>query len=153
MMLHTQSVLSGSYSCDDSYAQKHNERENTPKGKEINEPKADQKLVLNAEGGIYFIYLSKIIRIESTNNYCFVHLVSGQSIFISKPLKSFEISLKNNGFYRIHHSHLINLEYLEKLTKDNGNYAIMTNGIRLPVSRRKMPTLMEHIKRSNNFIC
>ena len=120
--------------------------------KEIEEYRTDQKLVLNAEGGIYFVYLSKILRIESTNNYCFVHLISGQSIFISKPLKSFELSLKQNGFYRIHNSHLINLEYLEKLTKDEGHYAIMANGIKLPVSRRKLPELMMYIKQSNGFI-
>ena len=113
MMLQTQSILSGNYSSDDSYAKRDFLHDDNINSEEIEETDIGRKLVLNAECGMYFVSLNRIIRIESSNNYCFVHLISGQSLFISKPLKSFEISLQNSGFYRIHNSHLINLHYLE----------------------------------------
>ena len=152
MMLQTQSILSGSFSRDDSYSRRENGKKGSNKNRDFEDSYSDLKLVLNAESGIYFIHLSNIIRIESSNNYCFVHLTSGQSLFISKPLKSFEISLQNCGFFRIHNSHLINLNYLEKLTKDGGYYAIMVDGNRLPISRRKLPEFMIHIKKCGTFI-
>jgi len=153
MMLQTQSILSGSYSSDNSYSKREYSSEDNPNKNEKEGTDPGRKLVLNAECGIYFICLNRIIRIESSNNYCFVHLISGQSLFIAKPLKSFELSLQDSGFYRIHNSHLINLTYLEKLTKDGGNYAIMVDGNRLPISRRKLPEFMMHIKKSRTFIC
>jgi two-component system LytT family response regulator len=57
-------------------------------------------------------------------------------------LKEYDELLEPSGFIRVHHSHLINLEYLCTLMKNDGVYAVMNDGTQVPVSFRKRDDLM-----------
>jgi two-component system LytT family response regulator len=67
----------------------------------------------------------------------------------SKPLGDFEILLLNHKFFRIHHSHLINLNRIKEFQRNNGGYVIMDNNKQLEVSRRKHSEFLAAI---DNFI-
>ena len=47
---------------------------------------------------------------------------------ICRNLKFYEKALSSFGFYRIHRSHLINLEYLKRYLKGKGGTVVLENG-------------------------
>lgn len=112
-----------------------------------NNPNAFEKMSISALDGIYFINIKDIIRCEAEDNYTHVHLKNGDRITASKTIKSYEELLSGVNFYRVHKSHLINLNYMRKFVKGDGGYLVMDDGKRIEVSRRRRPAFMEQMRR------
>ncbi|HTO36577.1 MAG TPA: LytTR family DNA-binding domain-containing protein [Flavobacterium sp.] len=105
-----------------------------------------KRIALSTTDGIHLFDVSDIIRCESTDNYTTFHIRNSKPILISKTLKEYEELLSEQGFERIHQSHLINLAYLKSYIKKDGGYVIMSDNSNLPVSQRKKDRLQELIK-------
>lgn len=100
-----------------------------------------RKIALNLSDEIRLVELSNIIRIEADNNYCRFVLKGDETVLVSKHLGHFYDILKNQGFARVHQSHLINKACLERYVKKDGGYLVLNNGDQVPVSR----TQKEHV--------
>ncbi len=107
-----------------------------------NHPNAFEKMSISALDGIYFISIKDIVRCEAEDNYTHIHLRTGDKITASKTIKSYEELLTSANFYRVHKSHLINLNYMRKFVKGDGGYLIMDDGKKIEVSRRRRPAFM-----------
>lgn len=105
-----------------------------------------KRIALSTTDGTHLFDVSDIIRCESTDNYTTFHIKNSKPILISKTLKEYEELLSEQGFERIHQSHLINLAYLKSYIKKDGGYVIMSDNSNLPVSQRKKDRLQELIK-------
>lgn len=105
-----------------------------------------KRIALSTTDGIHLFEISDIIRCESTDNYTTFHIKNSKPILISKTLKEYEELLSEQGFERIHQSHLINLAYLKSYIKKDGGYVVMSDNSNLPVSQRKKDRLQELIK-------
>src|SRR5690606_13787652 len=79
-----------------------------------------KRIALSTTDGIHLFDVSDIIRCESTDNYTTFHIKNSKPILISKTLKEYEELLAEQGFERIHQSHLINLAYLKSYIKKDG---------------------------------
>ena len=106
-------------------------------------PERMKKIVLKTSEDIFIVDTNDIIRCESDSNYTLVHLSNGKKIMVSKTLKEYEELLGNHGFLRAHHSHLINISYLERFHKSEGGYIVMKDKSEIPVSSRKKDTLLK----------
>ncbi|WP_445713512.1 LytTR family transcriptional regulator DNA-binding domain-containing protein [Flavobacterium sp.] len=53
---------------------------------------------------------------------------------------------KDLGFIRIHHSHIININYIENYFTKDGGFVDLIERTTLPVSKRKKNDLLEAIK-------
>jgi len=82
-------------------------------------------IAFNTKNGVEFIDIHNILYCTSNGNYTNVHLRNGQKIMASKKLKEVEEGLDANLFLRIHHSHLINLSGIAKLSKDAANWSVI----------------------------
>lgn len=105
-----------------------------------------KRIALSTSDGIHLFDVSDIIRCESTDNYTTFYIRNSKPILISKTLKEYEELLTEQGFERIHQSHLINLAYLKSYIKKDGGYVIMADNSNLPVSQRKKDRLQELIR-------
>jgi two-component system LytT family response regulator len=95
--------------------------------------------------GLEFIQIKQIIRIESSSNYSKLVLQNGQHLLVTRQLKDFEELLQDYRFYRVHHSHLINLNYIAKYVRGDGGQITMRNGDIIDVSRRKKEIFLKLI--------
>jgi two-component system LytT family response regulator len=109
-------------------------------------PNAFEKISIPAIDGIYFINIREIIRCEAEDNYTHIHLENGDRITASKTIKFYEELLSGMNFYRVHKSHLINLNYMRKFVKGDGGFLIMDDDKRIEVSRRRRPAFLEKMK-------
>ena len=111
--------------------------------------KADsfKKIALSTSDGIHLFEIKDIIRCESVDNYTKFHFKDHKTVLISKTLKEYEELLSDQGFERIHQSHLINLNELKSYIKKDGGFVIMSDNTQVPVSQRKKERLQEVIGR------
>jgi two-component system, LytTR family, response regulator len=92
-----------------------------------------------------FCRLKNIVHIESSTNYSKVFLKEGKPILVTRLLKDFEDMLLPYRFFRIHNSHLINLNYIRKYVRGEGGQVIMQNGDAIDVARRKKEEFLKLI--------
>ncbi len=95
------------------------------------------RLAINSDQSIQFIDYEDISYCKSEGPYTEFFLTNRKTILSSKSLGEYESLLNEQGFFRIHHSYLINLYHLDKFVKKDGGYVIMRDGTSLPVARRK----------------
>lgn len=105
--------------------------------------KASKKVALPTSDGISFLNVDQIVRIEGDSNYSYVFLQSGEKVCITKTLKQIEESLDGQPFYRVHLSHLVNLNHIVKYLKDGGGYLVMSDKTTITVARQRKDGFME----------
>ncbi|MCF1192721.1 LytTR family DNA-binding domain-containing protein [Mangrovimonas sp. AS39] len=105
------------------------------------------KIALEIPKGILFTSHNDIVYFEADGMYTNVQLVEGKQKTICKPLKHFVEQLSKNGmFFKCHRSYFINLKYVEELVKDDGDYLLMSNQKRIPISKSKRDQFLEVVK-------
>ncbi len=109
-------------------------------------PNSFTKIAVSGLDGIHFVALTDIVRFEADNNYTYIFLNNGDKITVSKTIKVYENHLANANFYRVHKSHVINLNYMKRFVKGEGGYLVMEDDMRIEVSRRRRPAFLEKIK-------
>lgn len=104
------------------------------------------KISIPTRDGFIVLHYEDIIHLEASDNYTMIYLRDGSRYLSSKNIKVFEQSLNEGVFFRTHKSHIINVEHhLKEFSRSEGNMAILTNGITVPISRRKMSVFMDRI--------
>ncbi|HVK49753.1 MAG TPA: LytTR family DNA-binding domain-containing protein [Pseudobacter sp.] len=75
-------------------------------------PSSSKRLALPTFEGLIFLDTDDFVRLEASNNYTFIFLKDKSKIIVSRPLKEFESLLDMSNFSRVHHSHIINHNYI-----------------------------------------
>ncbi len=104
--------------------------------------KIDHKITISVTDGYQFVQVKDILYLKASGSYCKFFLKSGNSLTSSKNLKFFEAILDGYGFFRIHHSTLVNLSYIKKLSKTDGGSVIMDNDEILGIAKSRRDELM-----------
>ena len=104
---------------------------------------SNRKIILKTHDNIYLVGIQDIIHIEGDGSYSTVFLASGDKVMLSVTLKHYHELLEEHGFFRVHKSHLINLEHIYRFEKADGGYIILDNEARIPVAVRKKDELIE----------
>lgn len=91
--------------------------------------------------GYFFLDLPEILRCEADINYTHIFTASGKKHTVSKSLKHFEGLLAGYGFFRIHNSHLINLNYVKAYAKSG--YVTLSDNTNLEVSTRRREAFLK----------
>lgn len=102
----------------------------------------EKRLVIKTVDKIHVIKVKDIFRCESDQSYCHFYLTNDSKITISKPLKDYDELLTDYHFFRIHKSHLVNLEHIKRFERTDGGYVVMADNTRVPVSFRKREELI-----------
>lgn len=105
----------------------------------------DEKIAIPTSEGLEFIPIKTIVHVESSSNYCKLYFTSGKSLLVTRLLKDFEDMLTPYNFYRVHNSHLINLNYIKKYIRGEGGQVVLENGTVVDVARRKKEEFLKLI--------
>lgn len=105
----------------------------------------EDKIAIPTAEGLEFLQIKSIIHIDSSANYSKIFLQSGKQVLVTKLLKDFEDMLLPYRFYRVHNSHLVNLNCIQKYIRGEGGQVIMQNGDAIDVSRRKKEEFLKLI--------
>ncbi len=103
----------------------------------------NKKIAISDTDGLVFLDISDIIRCHSDGSYTTIYLTEGKKMVVSKPIGEYEDLFNEENFFRIHRSHLININHIKKYLKGEGGYVLMSDGAEVEVSRRKKNEFME----------
>ncbi len=106
-----------------------------------------QKITLPTGNAYEIVNIKDIIRCEADASYTHFHLVGGKKLMVSASLKHYEDLLPENEFIRVHHQHLINMNHVTRYLKQDGGYAVMSDGTQIEISRRKKDAFMERLNK------
>lgn len=95
---------------------------------------------------IELIHMSEIIFCKAEGKYTNFFLLNGKKTMSSRNLGEYNNLLDNNYFFRIHHSYIINLRHIIKISKKDGYFCELSNGLILPVAKRRQDDFNKFIK-------
>lgn len=108
-----------------------------------NHQKPNERLALHSQDKIQIVEIDTIIRCESSVNYTTFFFKNGDQIVVTRTLKEFEDLLSDQGFFRVHQSHLVNTHQIKEYVKTEGGHLTMKDGTLIPVSVRKRPEVVK----------
>lgn len=80
--------------------------------------------------------------LKASESYCLIFLQNGKMNVKTRPMKYFETILTANGWCRIHKSYMVNPAFVRQVSTER-DLLLMSNGIELPISRRKRKTVLQ----------
>jgi two-component system LytT family response regulator len=103
----------------------------------------EKKIILKTNEDIFIVSVNEIIRCEADSSYTHFFLENGTHITVSGTLKKYDDYLKHFNFIRVHHSHIVNLNFITKFSKLKGGSLQLKNGDIIPVSKRKKDDMLK----------
>lgn len=100
---------------------------------------ADDRLFIMVDNQMRFVRVNSIVYIESAGDYTYMVTTDRKKGLVMKSMKEWEDRLPENVFCRIHRSHIVNIECVERIDKwANYTYQISLKGTdeKLTLSRR-----------------
>jgi two-component system, LytTR family, response regulator len=113
-----------------------------------NAGKKFEKIALPTADGFVFVNISEIIRCEASGSYTLFYFDKKDSLLVCKNLKEYEDLLTEMNFFRIHHSHLINLSNIQRYIRGDGGQVVMQDGSVIEVARRKKEQFLQKLMRT-----
>lgn len=107
-----------------------------------NEP--EKQIVIKDIDKTYFIKMNDILYCEAEGSYTKFFIINSDPIFVSRNLRFYEDLLAPAGFFRTHHSCLVNplkIKIYDRKT-DSGTL-ILEGGYSVPVSQRKKDFVLQ----------
>ncbi|WP_428656735.1 7TM diverse intracellular signaling domain-containing protein [Runella sp.] len=105
----------------------------------------NKKLAVSTLEGVLLLPIPDIIRLEGLGSYCTIYLTQNKKIIASKPLVEFEPMLDKADFLRVHKSHIININFVERYVRGEGGMVVMADGAEVSVSRAMKSELLSHL--------
>lgn len=112
-------------------------------------PKASlpEKIALTTAEGLVFKKINDIVRCESDRMYTVVVMADGEKMMVSKPMGQLEEILEGGDFFRVHNSHLINMNHIRRFVRADGGYVVMDDGATVSVARNRKEDFLELFSR------
>lgn len=117
-----------------------------------NDAYSPQKITVVEKFGFRIVEVEKIRYLEADSNYTILYLKDFDKIVSSKSLGEFEKVLDPKLFFRIHKSHMINLNYLKSFSSYQGYFALLDDDTRLAISRRRFLDFREVVNNLSKTI-
>lgn len=105
-----------------------------------------QKIALPTIDGCSFENINDIMYLQAEGSYTYIFSKEKTKLLVSKNLKEFEDLLPAASFCRVHHSNIININFVKKYYKGRGGYVQMEDGATIEISTRKKGDFFERFK-------
>jgi two-component system, LytTR family, response regulator len=106
---------------------------------------AEKKIAFPTMSGLSFVPIRDIIRLEAKSGYTIVRLQDGANLMATGNIKDYEDILPDTIFFRIHHSHIINLNKIKSYQKGRGGYVTMDDDSFIEVASRRREDFMQRL--------
>ncbi len=95
------------------------------------------RLILHLSEGIHILPLNETIRLESDGCYTSFFTANGERIVVTRAIGEFEHLTESGPFFRVHQSHIVNLNFVRKVLKEDGGFVVLDSGFKVPIARRR----------------
>lgn len=112
----------------------------------LQNPNQLKRIIVNSTNETKVIEIDEIIHIQAENTYSSIFLINYSRILSPKPIFEYEKMLSPIGFFRVHKSHIVNINQIDKVQKGDNAGIKMKNGTIVPLASRKKESFMNYMK-------
>ena len=106
---------------------------------------SQQKMAVPTMQGLSFVQLKDIMRLEANGSCTILYLNNGTRLQTTRIIKDYEELLPANIFYRVHNSHIINLNNVQNYHKGRGGTIFMEDGTSIEVAFRRKEDFLRRL--------
>jgi two-component system, LytTR family, response regulator len=110
--------------------------------------KQSNRIAISHTKGLKLVVDDTITHLEASGNCTTIYFKDGTRYLDTRTLKIYENLLNPAKFCRIHKSHIINLELMKEYVNDDGHFAVLEGGIRVPIARNRVTEFVKMLKDS-----
>ena len=108
--------------------------------------KPNNRIAISHTKGLKIVEDDTISHLEASGNCTTIYFKDGSRYLDTRTLKTYELILDPLKFFRVHKSHIINLELLSEYINEDGHFAVLKNGLRIPVARNRVAEFVKMLK-------
>lgn len=108
--------------------------------------KPSSRITISHTKGLKIVNDSDIRNLEASGNCTTIYFGDGTCYLDTRTLKIYEGLLDDSKFFRVHKSHIVNMDYLQEYLSEDGHFAVLNDGTRLPIARNRLSTFLTTIK-------
>jgi two-component system LytT family response regulator len=105
----------------------------------------ERKITVQTATGLAFIVLRDIVRLEAKGAFTIIHLQDRTRVTATVPLGDYESQLPESMFFRVHHSHIINLNKIKSYQKGRGGHVAMDDSSSIEVASRRRQEFLDRL--------
>ncbi|MFL5754209.1 MAG: LytR/AlgR family response regulator transcription factor [Bacteroidia bacterium] len=109
----------------------------------LNQQKSKVSLLIGHNKTV-FVEAESIVRCEADGNYTKIWFTTGKMELVTKLIREMEDTLASFNFFRIHKSHLVNLEHVKAYLKSD-DVITMTDDAIVPLSRNSKADFLKRM--------
>lgn len=104
------------------------------------------RIVIDHAKGFKLFDPRSITHLEAEGNCTQLHFSDGARYLDTRTLRVYEELLDPAVFLRVHRSHIVNLEHLREYLRDDGHWAVLRDGRRVPIARERVNEFLERVR-------
>ena len=112
----------------------------------INSRKATTRFLIHSKDDVRVILFDEVVCCTAESNYTIIYLTDGSKLMVSRTLKDIASVLYHPRFFRIHASHLVNLNLIKRILKTHQCMVELPNNLMVEVSRSRRDELMDKME-------
>lgn len=108
--------------------------------------RVNNRIAISHTKGLKIVDDDTIDHLEASGNCTMIYFSDGTRYLDTRTLKVYENLLNPAKFFRIHKSHIINLNKLQEYLTDEGHFVVLKGNIRIPVARNRVGDFVRLLK-------
>lgn len=108
--------------------------------------KPNNRIAISHTKGLKIVEDDSILHLEASGNCTTIYFKDGTRYLDTRTLKTYENILNVGKFARIHKSHIINLGELSEYLNEDGHFAVLKTGLRIPIARNRVTEFVKMLK-------
>jgi two-component system LytT family response regulator len=110
--------------------------------------KPNNRIAIAHTRGLKIVEDDTISHLEASGNCTTIYFKDGTRYLDTRTLKTYELILNPSKFFRVHKSHIINMELLSEYLNEDGHFAVLKGGLRIPVARNRVADFVKTLKQN-----
>lgn len=108
--------------------------------------KPSNRITISHTKGLKIVEDDAISHLEASGNCTTIYFKDGSRYLDTRTLKTYESILNPLKFFRVHKSHIINLDMLTDYLNEDGHFAVLKGGMQIPVARNRVTEFIKMLK-------
>lgn len=104
---------------------------------------AEPRIAVDHAKGYKLFDPHTITHLEADGNCTLLRFIDGSRYLDTRTLKVYEDMLDPGLFFRVHRSHLVNIDQVREYLREDGHWAVMKDGTRVPIARERVQAFVE----------
>jgi two-component system LytT family response regulator len=108
--------------------------------------KPNHRIAISHTKGIKLVEDDDISYLEAQGNCTMLYFENGSRYLDTRTLKVYEDLLDPTKFFRVHKSHIVNIQKLTEYSTEDGNFAVLKGGAQISIARNRVSDFVQMLK-------